>query len=276
MPLHEWVEGHLVSLGDAGGVPWAMADAVSKKRDAELAELLAQGPPGRGSVEKPITWVFEPESFASMARLCGGDVLSVVCDHLGTPALMVDGNGARVWSAGLSAWGELRLLEGERFACPFRWPGQYEDAETGLYYNRFRYYDPESGQYTRQDPIGLRGGFAFYAYPSDPLRIIDPLGLQPCGPNIHPGKQGKHVPGHNNFQPGKSELSHPNPQALLDQYHGTGVPHGATKEVVDFQEPIGLYLTQEGGRRTTTRGTIHYSADRAHAHIVPAKPTEDL
>jgi len=178
VPPHEWVEGGLVSLGDAGGVPWATADAVSKKRDAELAELLAQGPPARGSVDRPITWLFEPESFAPMARLCGGDVLSIVCDHLGTPVLMADGDGARVWSAGLSAWGELRLAEGERFACPFRWPGQYEDAETGLYYNRFRYYDPDSGQYASQDPIGLAGGAALYAYVQDPLAWVDPLGLE--------------------------------------------------------------------------------------------------
>jgi hypothetical protein len=100
--------------------------------------------------------------------------------------------------------------------------------------------------------------------------------LEPCGPKIHPGKQGKHVPGHNNFQPGKSELTHPNPQALLDAHHGTGVPHGPTKEVVDFQEPIGIFVTQDGGRQTTTRGTIHYDGQRTHAHIVPAKPKEDL
>jgi len=143
-------------------------------------------------------------------------------------------------------------------------------------FNRFRYYDPEAGQYASQDPIGLAGGFRLYAYPGDPLRHIDPFGLEPCGPKIHPGKQGKHVPGHNNFQPGKSELTHSDPQALLDRGHGTGVAHGPTKEVVDFHEPIGTFVAPDGARKTTTRGTIHYSADRSHAHIVPARPAEDL
>jgi RHS repeat-associated protein len=55
--------------------------------------------------------------------------------------------------------------------------GQYEDAETGLYYNRFRYYDAEAGQYTSQDPIGLAGGAALYGYVHDPLAWVDPLGL---------------------------------------------------------------------------------------------------
>ncbi|MFY0519810.1 RHS repeat-associated core domain-containing protein [Lysinibacillus sp. UGB7] len=40
---------------------------------------------------------------------------------------------------------------------PFRYQGQYSDEETGLYYNRFRYYSPEQGQYTQPDPIGLAG-----------------------------------------------------------------------------------------------------------------------
>ena len=56
---------------------------------------------------------------------------------------------------------------------PFRFPGQYEDEETGLYYNRFRYYDPEAGQYTSRDPIGLRGGLRLHAYVPDPLRHVD-------------------------------------------------------------------------------------------------------
>ena len=65
-------------------------------------------------------------------------------------------------------------------ACPWRYPGQYEDPETGLYYNRFRYYDPEAGRYISPDPIGLLGGLNLYGYVSDPLGWIDPLGLN-CG-----------------------------------------------------------------------------------------------
>ncbi|WP_054971647.1 RHS repeat-associated core domain-containing protein [Paenibacillus sp. A3] len=56
-------------------------------------------------------------------------------------------------------------------------PGQYEDEETGLYYNRFRYYSPDEGMYTQQDPVGLAGGTQLYGYVSDPLTYIDPFGL---------------------------------------------------------------------------------------------------
>ena len=51
--------------------------------------------------------------------------------------------------------------------CPFRYQGQYEDVETGLYYNRFRYYSPEEGMYLSQDPIGLSGGKVLYGYVRD-------------------------------------------------------------------------------------------------------------
>jgi RHS repeat-associated protein len=63
------------------------------------------------------------------------------------------------------------------FDCPFRFCGMYEDAETGLCYNRHRYYDPSMGCYLSQDPIGLNGGAALYAYVHDPNSWIDPLGL---------------------------------------------------------------------------------------------------
>jgi RHS repeat-associated protein len=70
---------------------------------------------------------------------------------------------------------------GEKAACPFRWPGQYEDDETGLYYNRFRYYDPQAGEYVSQDPIGLFGDNpTVYGYVGDPLSWIDTLGLSGC------------------------------------------------------------------------------------------------
>jgi RHS repeat-associated protein len=60
------------------------------------------------------------------------------------------------------------------------WPGQQADEETGLHYNRHRYYDPELGTYLSQDPIRLLGGTAFYAYADDPTTQIDPFGLVPA------------------------------------------------------------------------------------------------
>ena len=63
--------------------------------------------------------------------------------------------------------------------CPFRYQGQYEDSETGLYYNRFRYYSPDEGMYISQDPIGLVGNNpTLYGYVSDPNSWIDTFGLR--------------------------------------------------------------------------------------------------
>jgi RHS repeat-associated protein len=124
-----------------------------------------------------ITWLFEEGSQAPLAKLAGAKRYSILTDHLGTPLEMVDERGQRTWSTELSGYGQLRHLEGQRAACPFRYQGQYEDAETGLYYNRFRYYDPQTGAYISQDPIGLEGGLAPYAYVADPHKQVDIFGL---------------------------------------------------------------------------------------------------
>jgi RHS repeat-associated protein len=128
-----------------------------------------------------VTWIFEPESFAPIAKLTGTDQHSIITDHLGTPTAMLDQSGKTLWSADISIYGELRNVVGEKQACPFRWPGQYEDAETGLYYNRFRYYDPDAGEYVSQDPIGLAGqNPTLYGYVSQPTSQYDPFGLASC------------------------------------------------------------------------------------------------
>jgi len=67
---------------------------------------------------------------------------------------------------------------GEDGFIPFRYQGQYVDVETGLYYNRFRYYSPSDGCHIQPDPIGLAGGNpTLYAYVSDLNLKIDPFGL---------------------------------------------------------------------------------------------------
>jgi hypothetical protein len=97
-------------------------------------------------------------------------------------------------------------------------------------------------------------------------------------PKIEEGKQGKHIPDHNNFIPGKSEFTHPAPQQLVDNFAGTGqpannVPRGQPgfKERVDFGQIIGNYVDPATGEKLpTTKGIIHYS--KSGVHIVPARP----
>ncbi|WP_289418866.1 RHS repeat-associated core domain-containing protein [Lysinibacillus sp. G4S2] len=72
-------------------------------------------------------------------------------------------------------YGKVRELTGEQDFIPFRFLGQYHDLETRLYYNRFRYYDPEMGMYTQQNPIGLaRNNPTFQGYVGDVNKLVDP------------------------------------------------------------------------------------------------------
>ncbi|MEM1324293.1 MAG: RHS repeat-associated core domain-containing protein, partial [Bacteroidota bacterium] len=139
---------------------------------------LAETDPSLPDKSSITTWLFEPETFAPLAKLTPNQDYGIVTDHLGTPVGMYNESGEQVWSLDLSIYGNVRKLDGWRGECPVRYPGQYEDVETGLYYNRFRYYDPEVGGYVSQDPIGLSGGvLSIYSYVNDCNLYFDPLGL---------------------------------------------------------------------------------------------------
>ena len=96
------------------------------------------------------------------------DNYTIVQDYLGTPIQALDSKGEVVWDCILDIYGDVLELRGKRNFIPFRFQGQYEDGETGLYYNRFRYYSPHTGNYISQDPIGLTGGNpTLYGYVRD-------------------------------------------------------------------------------------------------------------
>jgi RHS repeat-associated protein len=137
-----------------------------------------------------VTWYHDPDGLAPLAKVVGDQTFVVVTDHLGMPTAMYDGAGKLAWRMQLDLFGVPKVgSSGDGEECNWRWPGQYEDREIGLYYNRFRYYDPTLGQYISQDPIGLSGGLALYSYTPDPLFWIDPLGLAgSCGSNTRDPK----------------------------------------------------------------------------------------
>jgi len=102
-------------------------------------------------------------------------------DHLGTPYQLTDNTGFVVWSGQSSSFGETDLAVTNTIVNNLRFPGQYYDAESGLHYNFFRYYDPSIGCYITSDPIGLAGGINTYAYVSgNPIGLLDPWGLMEC------------------------------------------------------------------------------------------------
>jgi RHS repeat-associated protein len=114
----------------------------------------------------------------------GGATYYIHADHLNTPRVITNEAQQVVWRwenqepFGKSPPEEDPDGDGVRFEFPLRFPGQYADRETGLFYNFHRDYDPATGRYVQADPIGLKGGMNPYRYALDPLSEIDPLGLQ--------------------------------------------------------------------------------------------------
>jgi RHS repeat-associated protein len=158
--------------------------------------------------ERRVIYLFEPDSFVPAAKLENrfeavhtrsgtGAVLytehqpteptlySIHTDHLGTPMELAECDGKLAWVGHYRAWGKLtQASDGHGNPSttdnPLRFQGQYLDEETGLHYNRHRYYDPETGRFTTQDPIGLAGGENLYMYAPNPTGWVDPLGLSRC------------------------------------------------------------------------------------------------
>lgn len=152
-------------------------------------QLVAETPvyaDGTAATGESVYWLYEPGALTPGARYEKGLLHYVVRDHMGTPRELLTESGEVVWSQKLSVWGrsERYRFGGWNAAndeggpgCPWRFAGQWEDEESGLYYNRFRYYDSDAGQYLTPDPIGLAGGINPYGYVKNPLKWIDPLGL---------------------------------------------------------------------------------------------------
>jgi len=120
----------------------------------------------------------------------------------------MDENGQKVWSASFKIWGLIDEIVVNEVNCPIRFQGQWFDEESGLHYNRFRYYDPQTGRFISPDPIKIHGSLNLYWYVNNPLGEVDPFGLdRPLGSQT-PAFSGGH---------------HTLPGAMFDSNHGTGV-----------------------------------------------------
>lgn len=158
------------------------------------------------------TYLYAPDSFVPLAQVDTVDasaasgtqsqVRHIHTDHLGTPRELTDAAGRVTWAASYRAWGNVLRVEQDESdanddalaqAQPIRFLGQYHDSETGLHYNRFRYYDPDVGRFASQDPIGLMGGFNNYQYAPSPVSWIDPAGLSGDKPIVVIGEGQKAV-----------------------------------------------------------------------------------
>nr|WP_245227971.1 RHS repeat-associated core domain-containing protein [Pseudomonas sp. PvP027] len=250
--------------------------------------MLREESPGQSSL-----YLYEPGSYAPLARVDEkeGEVENKVyyfhTDQIGTPLEMTDAEGQIVWQAKYRAWGAVEKLVVNEVEQNLRFQGQYFDAETGLHYNTFRYYDPEIGRFTTQDPIGLWGGFNLYQYAPNPVGWLDPLGwityntmqalsgfqkhhiipqqlanhvaIKAAGMNIHKVSNIIYLPKYAESHPTRTihRGSHADyttsVEKQLDSVHKYGVENGWTKG--DYDKAVNKIIATErkGLRSGTTR-----------------------
>ncbi|MGE6166847.1 RHS repeat-associated core domain-containing protein [Aeromonas rivipollensis] len=183
---------------------------IGKEREGQVSQLTAitrvhyrwdgdqlvqqQSYQADGNAARQVQWVYEPGSFRPLAQWEAGEqderLHYIVTDVAGTARELCSEEGNIVWRGEQLLWGnhradaipqQLRRFLGdtanEEIYCELRYQGQLYDQETGLYYNRHRYFDPELGQYISSDPIGFAGGLRPQGYVHNPLEWVDPLGL---------------------------------------------------------------------------------------------------
>lgn len=186
---------------------------IGKEREGQVSQLTAitrvhyrwdgdqlvqqQSYQADGNAARQVQWVYEPGSFRPLAQWEAGEqderLHYIVTDVAGTARELCSEEGNIVWRGEQLLWGnhradaipqQLRRFLGdaanEEIYCELRYQGQLYDQETGLYYNRHRYFDPELGQYISSDPIGFAGGLRPQGYVRNPLEWVDPLGLAQC------------------------------------------------------------------------------------------------
>jgi RHS repeat-associated protein len=183
---------------------------------------------------KQALYIYEPNSFVPLATVQDQHTYWYQNDQIGAPQELTNDQGQVVWAADYKVWGEASVRTTQRTGTddapartawqtnhaaasspptveqPFRFQGQQFDEESGLHYNRFRYYDPVVGRFASQDPIGLLGGSNAFAYAPNPVSWKDPVGLAKskncdCKPTPCTALQTYYPPNNGAIGPTKTE-----------------------------------------------------------------------
>ncbi|WP_229919306.1 RHS repeat-associated core domain-containing protein, partial [Streptomyces minutiscleroticus] len=162
---------------------------------------------------------------------------AIATDLVGTPTELIGQDGDIAWRTRATLWGTTAWTSSSTAYTPLRFPGQYYDPETGLHYNLFRHYDPETARYLTPDPLGLTPAPNPVAYVHNPHTWTDPYGLSP-----YPrGEKGNPFERREDAEKAAFELA--------------GVPYG--------EEPIAEWLVTGDKNMKYAPGHI-YSPDPAH------------
>jgi len=208
--------GLLASAANANGQSLyrhnSLAQRVQKSAQGQSTSTL-YGPRQLGLQSQPLSqqqgantlhhiYLPTPEGPLPVALIVNNSTkLAIHSDHLGTPRRITSSTGEVLWQWVIAGFGEVPpttssqafLNDGSQprvkiangngpnaaISYDLRYPGQQADAETGLFYNHHRSYDPfVGGRYTQADPIGLEGGWNRWGYANgNPLKWADPMGL---------------------------------------------------------------------------------------------------
>ncbi len=219
------------------------------------------------------SYVYEPGSFRPLAMLDGYGPRKACpfyyqLDHLGTPQELTDYSGDIVWSATYKAYGKLASLRHfgeEQLEQPLRFQGQYFDAESGLHYNRHRYYNPDIGRYLTPDPSKLAGGLNGYQYTPNPTGWVDPLGLNPC-----PGGDGCKPAGGVEDPAGKARVEEGEPslpkmtavqrRERIDEL----AEANAKRRVMEFEKMYGMHTVAKHNPEIPDAALKQRSIDGSH------------
>lgn len=191
----------------------------------------------------------------AIAFITNGQIHYIHNDHLGTPQVATDQNQQVVWMGDYQPFGKLAANQSNSIELYSRFPGQYFDEETGLYYNYFRDYDPSIGRYIQSDPIGLEGGINTYVYvEGNPLRYVDPEGLAPLCP---PGQRAVPAEGFRAQFPKvfKCEAYY-SPKDRREESLDTLVEFAGCVLLGEFQTKVEAEVAKEAAKRTGKRVVV--------------------
>ncbi len=168
----------------------------------------------------------------------------------------------------MDIYGKVRSIEGSKTFIPFRYQGQYEDEEIGLYYNRYRYYSCDTGGYINQDPIGLAGNNPnFYAYVHDSNTFIDPFGLD----EFFRGSKGDAAPDFTPRDPVKTKKGWQG-DYRLDTNGNVATTHGVS--IFDNADSVSKkgFTPNKLDSVPDSLKIIQRGSDSHHFEIVPKEP----
>ncbi|WP_106805679.1 RHS repeat-associated core domain-containing protein [Pseudomonas sp. S5D5] len=236
---------------------------ISKTVDGTTTEFFWQGDKliAEHHADRHRSYLYEPDSFRPLALLEGFGPKATTpyhyqLDHLGTPQELTAPDGEIVWSAHYRAYGEISRLDVGKVDNPLRFQGQYFDQESGLHYNRHRYYNPDVGRYLTPDPVKLAGGINAYQYVPNPTGWVDPLGLSSC-PGGEGCKQGaisqSSAPNVNDGEPALPQLTHAERQARIDELAESNIH----RRLSELETSIpGAHFLEKHGAQTTLESQL--------------------